>query len=70
MTRSILASFLTALLSAGQPAPAAEPAKPDAMIDLNLAGLDLNAAVEALSAHPVLFSSLTHTRNSSIPTSN
>jgi membrane-associated protease RseP (regulator of RpoE activity) len=55
MTRSILATFLTALLSAALlssalPASAAEPAKPDAMVDLSVAGLDLNAAVEALSA--------------------
>jgi membrane-associated protease RseP (regulator of RpoE activity) len=50
MSRSTLAALLIVPLFAAQPAAAAEPAEPDAVIDLNLAGLSLNTAVESLSA--------------------
>lgn len=50
MGRIHLATSLAVLFFAAGIAFAAEPAKPDALIDLNLAGLDLTAAVEALSA--------------------
>jgi len=49
MSRSTLAALLIIPLFAAQPATAAEPDEPDAVIDLNLPGLNLNAAVESLS---------------------